>query len=87
MKKINKHIKLHYYQARIKIDTTVLLEFLNKEILFEDEQVVKVFEVYNIVFIATSRNDIMKEIESLYPTVFQPFETPLYEGKVIFSTE
>ena len=78
---------MYYYQARIKIDTTVLLEFLNREILFEDEETVKVFDIYGTIFIATSINYIMKEIENLYPSVFKLCDPLLYQGKVIFNTQ
>jgi len=85
MKKVIKHIKVYYYHTEMKIDTTALLELLNNEILFEDEDTVKVFQVYHITYLAITRSDLIKEIENLYPTVFQLCETPMLEGSIIFS--
>jgi|GEM_PF-1805098 len=86
MKKVKKHIKIYYYQAKIKIDITALLELLNKEILFEERDIVKVFQVYDVTYITTTRSDLMKEVENLYPNVFQPCETIILEGNILFST-
>ena len=87
MKKNKKNVRLRYYQAEIRINTTALIELLEKEVLFEKEEIIKVFEVYGTTFIAISGTDIMKEIESLYPNVFKNCEAPIFEGKVIFTTQ
>ena len=83
---MKKHIGIYYYHTEIKIDTSSLLGLLNKEIFFEDEDIVNVFQVYHITYIAITRSDLMKEIENLYPNIFQPCTTPILEGNILFST-
>jgi len=78
-------MKLYYYKAIKKIDATALIELLQKEILFEEFEIINVYETNNIIYIITSRNDLMEEIENLYPEVFMPTELPLPHGNVIFS--
>jgi len=86
MKKTKNNIKLNYYQAEIRINTTALIELLEKEVLFDNEEIIKVFEVYGTIFIILSQNDIMKEIECLYPNVFKKCEPSSFQGNILFST-
>jgi len=78
-------MKLYCYEAIKIIDTTALVELLQNKILFEDKEIVNVFEINGCIYIITSRNDIMEEIESLYPNVFKTTQTPLLKGNIIFS--
>ncbi|HKC66722.1 MAG TPA: hypothetical protein VKG26_00695 [Bacteroidia bacterium] len=78
-------MKLYYYQAEIRINTTALIELFKKEIQRMENEVIKAFEIYGTIYIALSKNDIMKEIESLYPNVFKKCEPPTFKGKVVFS--
>jgi len=87
MKKTKKPVRLNYYKAEIKINTTALIELLKNKMPFEDEEIVKVFEVYGTTFIILSRKDIMKEIGSLYPNVFKKCAPPVFQENVIFSNE
>jgi len=80
-----KTMKLYCYESLKIIDTTVLVELLQKEILFEDEEIVNVYKINERIYITTSRNDIMEEIEGLYPNVFKPIEATSLNGNIIFS--
>jgi hypothetical protein len=79
-------MKLYYYQAIKKIDTTALIELIKDKFLFEDEDIVKIYDSNDVIYIASSRKDIMEEVENLYPNVFQPCEAILLiERNILFS--
>ncbi|HXU28299.1 MAG TPA: hypothetical protein VN698_13795 [Bacteroidia bacterium] len=79
-------MKLYYYQAVKKIEPTELLNLLNDKILFEKNDCMRVYEIAGVVYINTSRKDIMNEIENLYPNIFRSIEVPLQtKGYTLFT--
>ena len=76
---------MYHYTAVKIIDTTALVELLENKHLKKEKEIVNIYEMNDRILLVTSRNDIMEEIESLYPNVFIPIESPLLNGKIIFT--
>ncbi len=77
-------MKLYYYKALKIIEPTALVELLQK-FHFNEKEIINVFEKQNRIYLAISKNEIMEEIESLYPGVFKLTENLVVNGNVIFS--
>lgn len=76
---------MHYYRATKKINKTALLEFLEKETLRDKNITIELREVLDIIYLFTSKNKLLEKVDELYPSVFEISESPLLEGKILFS--